>query len=125
VCSPCSPHALERRARYGGPGFAQGAAALEKLCRTYGIPSTATFAGAVMSRRRAGLTQGFLLQLLERHSLARVDAAKADSLVLLAGLNYFSPTRRSRRRQNAAEASRHCRSWTREMRTTLSPGAGG
>ena len=71
-----SPHAL---------------AALEQLCRTYWYPLY-----TYVRRRGYGhedaqdLTQGFLLQLLERHSFARADASKGRfRSFLLAGLNYF------------------------------------
>jgi len=65
--------------------------ALEKLCRTYWYPLY------VYLRRRGyavedsqDLTQGFLLQLLERQSFARADPAKGKfRSFLLAGLNYF------------------------------------
>ena len=76
----------------------QGAAALEKLCRTYWYPLY-----CYVRRRGYGhedaqdLTQGFLLQLLERHSLARVDASKGRfRSFLLAGLNYFLSDQRDR-----------------------------
>ncbi len=69
----------------------QSAAALEQLCRTYWYPLYC------YTRRRGythedaqDLTQGFLLQLLERQSLARVDASKGRfRSFLLASLNYF------------------------------------
>jgi DNA-directed RNA polymerase specialized sigma24 family protein len=69
----------------------QAADALEKLCRIYWYPLY------VYVRRRGyghedaqDLTQGFLLQLLERRSLERVDRGKGRfRSFLLAGLNYF------------------------------------
>lgn len=70
---------------------AQAAEALEKLCRTYWYPLY-----AYIRRRGYGhedaqdLTQGFLLQLLERKSLNRVDQSKGlFRSYLLAGLNYY------------------------------------
>jgi len=69
----------------------QAAAALEQLCRTYWYPLY-----YYVRRRGYGhedaqdLTQGFLLQLLEHHALARVEAGKGRfRSFLLAGLNYF------------------------------------
>ncbi len=69
----------------------QSSAALEELCRTYWYPLY------VYIRRRGyghedaqDLTQGFLLQLLQRRSFARVDQKKGlFRSFLLAGLNYF------------------------------------
>ncbi len=76
----------------------QAAAALEQLCRTYWYPLYC------YARRRGyghedaqDLTQGFLLQLLERKSFARVDAGKGRfRSFLLAGLNYFIADQRDR-----------------------------
>lgn len=75
----------------GQSGEAQAAAALEQLCRTYWYPLY-----AYVRRRGYGhedaqdLTQDFLLQLLERHSFARVDRDKGRfRSFLLAALNYF------------------------------------
>jgi RNA polymerase sigma-70 factor (ECF subfamily) len=69
----------------------QAAAALESLCRAYWYPLY-----ACVRRRGYGhedaqdLTQGFLLQLLERRSFARVDRGKGRfRSFLLAALNYF------------------------------------
>jgi DNA-directed RNA polymerase specialized sigma24 family protein len=72
--------------------------ALEHLCRTYWYPLY-----SYVRRRGYGhedaqdLTQGFLLQLLERHSFARADAGKGRfRSFLLAGLNYFLSDQRDR-----------------------------
>src|SRR5512137_1479118 len=72
--------------------------ALEELCRTYWYPLY-----AYVRRRGYGhedaqdLIQGFLLQLLERHSFARVDRSKGRfRSFLLAGLNYFLSDERDR-----------------------------
>jgi RNA polymerase sigma-70 factor (ECF subfamily) len=74
------------------------AAALEKLCRTYWYPLY-----AYVRRRGYGhedaqdLTQGFLLQLLERKSFGRVDRSKGRfRSFLLAGLNNFLADQRDR-----------------------------
>jgi DNA-directed RNA polymerase specialized sigma24 family protein len=74
------------------------AEALEKLCRTYWYPLY-----AYVRRRGYGhddaqdLTQGFLLQLLERKSFARVEQSKGlFRSFLLAGMNYFLADERSR-----------------------------
>ena len=76
----------------------QGAAALEKLCRTYWYPLYCYVRRHGYGHEDAqDLTQGFLLQLLERHSLARVDASKGRfRSFLLAGLNYFLSDARDR-----------------------------
>jgi DNA-directed RNA polymerase specialized sigma24 family protein len=76
----------------------QGAAALEKLCRTYWYPLYCYVRRHGYGHEDAqDLTQGFLLQLLERHSLARVDAGKGRfRSFLLAGLNYFLADHRDR-----------------------------
>ncbi len=73
-------------------------AALEQLCRTYWYPLY-----CYIRRRGYGhedaqdLTQGFLLQLLERHSFARADASKGRfRSFLLAALNYFLSDQRER-----------------------------
>ena len=70
---------------------AQASAALEQLCRTYWYPLY-----AYVRRRGYGhddaqdLTQGFLLQLLERKSFGHVHRSKGlFRSFLLAGLNYF------------------------------------
>ncbi len=67
----------------------QARAALEKLCRTYWYPLYCYIRRRGYSHEDAqDLTQGFLLQLLERHSFARVDASKGRfRSFLLAGLN--------------------------------------
>ena len=77
---------------------AQTSAALEQLCRTYWYPLY-----AYVRRRGYGhedaqdLTQGFLLQLLERKSFARVDRSKGRfRSFLLAALNYFLADQRAR-----------------------------
>jgi RNA polymerase sigma-70 factor (ECF subfamily) len=76
----------------------QAAEALEQLCRTYWYPLY-----AYVRRRGYGhedaqdLTQGFLLQLLERKSLARVDRSKGRfRSFLLGGLNYYLADERER-----------------------------
>src|SRR5512136_3051554 len=76
----------------------QARAALEQLCRTYWYPLY-----CYIRRRGYGhedaqdLTQGFLLQLLQRHSFARADAGKGRfRSFLLAGLNYFLSDERDR-----------------------------
>ena len=75
----------------GQSADAQASAALEQLCRTYWYPLY-----AYVRRRGHGhedaqdLTQGFLLQLLERKSFARADPNRGRfRSFLLAGLNYF------------------------------------
>jgi len=82
---------LERGARLGGPGLAASQAALEQLCRAYWYPLYCYVRRRGYSHEDAqDLTQGFLLQLLERHSFARVDASKGRfRSFLLAGLGYF------------------------------------
>ncbi len=74
----------------------EAAEALETLCRTYWYPLY-----AYVRRRGYGhedaqdLTQGFLLQLLERQSFARVDRSKGRfRSFLLGGLNYFLANQR-------------------------------
>ena len=69
----------------------QATAALELLCGTYWYPLY-----AYLRRRGYGhedaqdLTQGYLLQLLERQSFARLDRSKGRfRSFLLAGMNYF------------------------------------
>ena len=69
----------------------QATAALELLCGTYWYPLY-----AYLRRRGYGhedaqdLTQGYLLQLLERESFARLDRSKGRfRSFLLAGMNYF------------------------------------
>ncbi len=76
----------------------QAAAALEQLCRTYWYPLYAYVRRRGYSHEDAqDLTQGFLAQLLERHSLARADASKGRfRSFLLAGLNYFLLDQRDR-----------------------------
>ncbi len=76
----------------------QAVAALEQLCRTYWYPLY-----CYIRRRGHGhedaqdLTQGFLLQLLERQSFARADAGKGRfRSFLLAGLNYYLSDMRDR-----------------------------
>ena len=76
----------------------QAKAALERLCRAYWYPLY-----AYLRRRGNGhedaqdLTQGFLLQLLERKSFARVspDRGRFRSF-LLASLNYYLADQRDR-----------------------------
>ena len=76
----------------------QAGAALERLCRTYWYPLY-----AYLRRRGNGhedaqdLTQGFLMQLLERKSFARVspDRGRFRSF-LLASLNYYLADQRDR-----------------------------
>jgi DNA-directed RNA polymerase specialized sigma24 family protein len=75
----------------GEQGSAPAAEALEKLCCTYWYPLY-----AYLRRRGYGhedaqdLTQGFLLQLLERKSIARVHQGRGRfRSFLLAGLNYY------------------------------------
>jgi DNA-directed RNA polymerase specialized sigma24 family protein len=69
----------------------QAAAALEQLCRTYWYPLY-----AYIRRRGYGhedaqdFTQGFLLQLLQRRALKRVERDRGRfRSFLLAGLNYY------------------------------------
>lgn len=76
----------------------QAAAALEQLCRIYWYPLY-----AYVRRRGYGhedaqdFTQGFLAQLLQRKSLARVDRAKGRfRSFLLGGMNYFLADEASR-----------------------------
>ncbi len=75
----------------GQSSDSQASEALEQLCRTYWYPLY-----AYVRRRGHGheeaqdLTQGFLLQLLERKSFARVDRERGRfRSFLLGGLNYF------------------------------------
>lgn len=75
----------------GEQGSVPAVEALEKLCRTYWYPLY-----AYLRRRGYGhedaqdLTQGFLLQLLERRSFARVHQGRGRfRSFLLAGLNYY------------------------------------
>jgi len=77
---------------------AQASAALEQLCRTYWYPLY-----AYVRRRGYGpedaqdLTQGFLLQLLERKSFARADPNRGRfRSFLLGGLGYFLADERAR-----------------------------
>jgi DNA-directed RNA polymerase specialized sigma24 family protein len=81
-----------------GQDSPQAAAALEQLCRTYWYPLY-----AYVRRRGYGhedaqdFTQGFLFQLLERHSLRRVGRDKGRfRSFLLAGLNYYLADQRDR-----------------------------
>ncbi len=76
----------------------QARAALEQLCRTYWYPLYAYVRRCGYSHEDAqDLTQGFLLQLLERHSFARADASKGRfRSFLLGGLNYFLSDERDR-----------------------------
>lgn len=76
----------------------QAAAALEQLCRTYWYPLY-----AYIRRRGYGhedaqdFTQGFLLQLLQRRALKRVERGKGRfRSFLLAGLNYYLADQRDR-----------------------------
>jgi RNA polymerase sigma factor (sigma-70 family) len=72
--------------------------ALERLCRTYWYPLYAYVRRRGYSHEDAqDLTQGFLVQLLERHSFARADASKGRfRSFLLGGLNYFLSDERDR-----------------------------
>jgi RNA polymerase sigma-70 factor (ECF subfamily) len=76
----------------------QAAAALEQLCRTYWYPLYAYVRQRGHGHEDAqDLTQGFLLQLLERHSLTRVERARGRfRSFLLAGLNYYLSDQRDR-----------------------------
>ena len=76
----------------------QAAAALEQLCCTYWYPLYCYVRRHSYGHEDAqDLTQGFLLQLLERHSFARADASKGRfRSYLLAGLNYFLSDQRDR-----------------------------
>ena len=81
-----------------GSDSPQARAALEHLCRTYWYPLY-----SYVRRRGYGhedaqdLTQGFVLQLLERHSFARADASKGRfRSFLLGGLNHFLSDQRDR-----------------------------
>ncbi len=69
----------------------QATAALELLCRTYWYPLYAYLRHRGYSHEDAqDLTQGYLLQLLQRQSFARLDRSKGRfRSFLLAGLNYF------------------------------------
>jgi DNA-directed RNA polymerase specialized sigma24 family protein len=78
----------------------QAAEALEQLCRTYWYPIY-----AYVRRRGYGpadaedLTQGFLLQLLQRRSIKRADPGKGRfRSFLLGGLKYFLADQRERAR---------------------------
>jgi RNA polymerase sigma factor (sigma-70 family) len=82
----------------GSQDSPQSREALEQLCRTYWYPLY------VYVRRRGyghedaqDLIQGFLLQLLQRQSFARVDRAKGRfRSFLLGGLSYFLLDERER-----------------------------
>jgi len=76
----------------------QAAVALERLCRTYWYPLYAYVRRRGYSHEDAqDLTQGFLVQLLERHSFGRADASKGRfRSFLLGGLNYFLSDERDR-----------------------------
>ncbi len=76
----------------------QARSALEQLCRTYWYPLYCYVRRRGYSHEDAqDLTQGFLLQLLERHSFARADASKGRfRSFLLAALNYFLSDERER-----------------------------
>ena len=83
-------------AGYGSESAAQ--AALERLCRTYWYPLY-----AYLRRRGYGhedaedLTQGFLIQLLERKSFTHVERNRGRfRSFLLAGLNYYMSDQRDR-----------------------------
>ena len=78
------------------------ATALEQLCRTYWYPLYAYLRRKGYSEHDAqDLTQGFIVQLLERRSLQKVAPHKGKfRSFLLASLNYFLAT--GRRRKNAA-----------------------
>jgi DNA-directed RNA polymerase specialized sigma24 family protein len=76
----------------------QAREALETLCRTYWYPLYVYLRRRGYGREDAeDLTQGFLLQLLERNSFARVGPDKGRfRSFLLAGLNYFVADQRER-----------------------------
>jgi DNA-directed RNA polymerase specialized sigma24 family protein len=76
----------------------QGAAALEKLCRIYWYPLYAYVRRRGYEHEDAqDLTQGFLLQLLQRHALRRVERGKGRfRSFLLAALNYYLADQRDR-----------------------------
>ena len=69
----------------------EAAAALEQLCRTYWYPLYGYVRRKGYKHQDAqDLTQGFLAQLLERGSFARVEQSKGRfRCFLLAALNYF------------------------------------
>ena len=74
------------------------ATALEQLCRTYWYPLYAYLRRRGYSEHDAqDLTQGFVVQLLERRSLERVEPHKGKfRSFLLASLNYFLADERDR-----------------------------
>jgi RNA polymerase sigma-70 factor (ECF subfamily) len=76
----------------------QSAAALEQLCRTYWYPLYAYVRRRGYGREDAeDLTQGFVLELLERNSFARACSDKGRfRSFLLAGLSYFLANQRER-----------------------------
>lgn len=100
--------------------------ALEQLCRIYWFPLY-----AYVRRRGYGhedaqdLTQAFLLQLLERQSLARVDRNKGRfRSFLLAALNYFLADERSRasaRKRGGGQPIFSLDAQTAEQRYRLEP----
>jgi RNA polymerase sigma factor (sigma-70 family) len=74
------------------------AAALEQLCRTYWYPLYAFLRRKGYSEHDAqDLTQGCILQLLERRSIAKAEPQKGKfRSFLLASLNYFLADNRDR-----------------------------
>jgi DNA-directed RNA polymerase specialized sigma24 family protein len=75
----------------GGNDSPQARQALERLCRTYWYPLYAHVRRRGYGHEEAqDLTQGFLLQLLERDSFARVERGRGRfRSFLLAALNYY------------------------------------
>jgi RNA polymerase sigma-70 factor (ECF subfamily) len=73
------------------PSTQNGAAALEKLCRTYWYPLYGYVRRRGFSEHDAqDLTQGFFAQLLDRESIQRVTKDKGRfRSFLLASINYF------------------------------------
>jgi RNA polymerase sigma-70 factor (ECF subfamily) len=78
----------------------EAAQALETLCRTYWYPLYAYVRWRGYGHEDAqDCTQGFLLQLLERQSFARVDRSKGRfRSFLLGGLDYFLANQREHAR---------------------------
>ena len=76
----------------------EGAAALERLCRTYWYPLYAYVRRLGFSEHDAqDLTQGFFAQLLERRSIQTVEREKGKfRSFLLASLNYYVADERDR-----------------------------
>ncbi len=102
------------------------AAALEKLCRTYWYPLYAYVRRRGYGREDAqDLTQGFLLQLLQRKSFARVEHSKGlFRSFLLAGMNYYLADERIRvsaRKRGGGELVLSFDAQTAEERYRLEP----